>query len=104
MSLPLRGALWLSFAAVVVAVYLGLQHPLQNIFTSNPHNQSQIFCYSKGITAKASSKTTTTCFTVKDGLFVDVFTPKSELPGEVRLGHAIPGLWDGVSIKPLTMA
>ncbi|KUI58529.1 Putative amidohydrolase YtcJ [Cytospora mali] len=92
-SLPLRGALWLSFAAVVVAVFLGLQRPLQDIFTSESHNQT--FCYSHGVTAKVSTQTAATCFTVKDGLFVDVFTPKSEPPVEVHQGHAIPGLWDG---------
>lgn len=92
-SLPFRGALWLSFAAVVLAVYLGLQHPLQGIFTS--YSRSQTFCYSKGVTAKFSTKTATTCLTVKDGLFVDVFVPTSELPVEASQGHAIPGLWDG---------
>jgi hypothetical protein len=96
-SLPFRGALWLSFAAVVLAVFLGLQHPLQDIFTSDSRRQT--FCYSKGVTAKFSIKTATTCFTVKDGLFVDVFVPTSELPVEATQGHAIPGLWDGVSTR-----
>lgn len=92
-SLLLRGGLWLSFAVVVVAVYLGLQGPLQEVFTSTP--QVQTFCYSQGITAKFSTQASASCFTVEDGVFGEVFKPKSN-PVELRPGHAIPGLWDGV--------
>ncbi|KAJ0120324.1 hypothetical protein J7T55_001182 [Diaporthe amygdali] len=91
-SLLLRGGLWLSFAVVVVAVYLGLQGPLQEVFTSTP--QVQTFCYSQGITAKFSTQASASCFTVEDGVFGEVFKPKSN-PVELRPGHAIPGLWDG---------
>lgn len=96
-ALPFGAALWLSFAAVVVAVYLGLQNPLQDIFT--PESTNQTYCYSKGVTGKFSTRTASTCFTVKDGLFTDVFTPTSEPPVDFRDGHAIPGLWDGVSTR-----
>lgn len=91
----LRAGLWCSLAAVVVAVYLGLQQPLQEILMSG--SPSQTFCYEGGVTAKFSTSTTASCFTTKDGIFVDVFTPTSEPPVEARHGHAIPGLWDGVS-------
>ncbi|KAK7716958.1 hypothetical protein SLS63_010858 [Diaporthe eres] len=91
-SLLLRGGLWLSFAVVVVAVYLGLQGPLQQVFTSAP--QGQTFCYSKGVTTRFSTESSAACFTVEDGQFGEVFTPASE-PADLRPGHAIPGLWDG---------
>lgn len=91
----LRAGLWCSLAAVVVAVYLGLQQPLQDILT--PTSSNQTFCYAGGVTAKFSTNTKALCFTTKDGTFVDVFTPTSALPVEARVGHAIPGLWDGVS-------
>lgn len=97
-SLPLRLGLWSSLIVVAVAVYLRLQQqPLQEIFTLD--ESSQTFCFTKGITAKFSTGTRATCFVVKNGVFVDVFTPESELPTEAHVhdGHAIPGLWDGVS-------
>lgn len=96
-SLTRNGALWLSLAVVLVAVFLGLQRPLQDIVTAGSH--SQTFCYSKGVTTKVSTKTVESCFTVKDGLIGDVFTPKSEPPVKARQGHALPGLWDGVSTR-----
>lgn len=92
-SLLLRGGLWLSFAVVVVAVYLGLQGPLQQVFTSP--SPGQTFCYSKGVTTIFSTQSSAACFTVEDGHFGEVFTSVSE-PDELRPGHAIPGLWDGV--------
>lgn len=95
-SFLLRSSLWLSFAVVVVAVYLGIQGPLQQVFTST---RAQTFCYSKGATTRFSTKDTAACFVVEDGLFSQVFTPGSE-PVEVLPGHAIPGLWDGVSDLP----
>lgn len=91
-SFLLRGGLWLSFAVVVVAVYLGLQGPLQQVFTST---RAQTFCYSKGATTRFSTQDTAACFTVEDGHFSQVFTAVSESL-EVLPGHAIPGLWDGV--------
>lgn len=91
-SFLLRGGLWLSFAVVVVAVYLGLQGPLQQVFTSTT---VQTFCYSTGVTTRFSTQDTAACFTVEDGHFVQVFTPATEHV-ELRPGHAIPGLWDGV--------
>lgn len=99
-SFPLRLGLWSSLVVVAVAVYLRLQQqPLQDVF--GPDDANQTFCYAKGVTAKFSTGSGATCFTVRDGVFVDVFTPKSESPPspEARLheGHAIPGLWDGVS-------
>lgn len=93
----LRAGLWLSLFVAVVAVFLRFQQPLQETFLSEP--PSQTFCYSKGITAQFSTNATASCFTVKDGVFVDVFTPKSEPPVELHHGHAIPGLWDGVSCQ-----
>lgn len=92
-SLLLRGGLWLSFAVVVVAVYLGLQGPLQQVFISTA--PAQTFCYSQGVTTRFSTQASAACFTVESGHFGEVFTPTSE-PEELRLGHAIPGLWDGV--------
>lgn len=92
-SLLLRGGLWLSFAVVAVAVYLGLQGPLQQVFTSTA--PAQTFCYSKGVTTRFSTQAPATCFTVANGHFGEVFTPTSE-PEELLPGHVIPGLWDGV--------
>lgn len=97
--LILSASLWCSLVAVAVAFYLGLQQPLQEILMPASSSQGQIFCYDGGVTAKFSTSTKASCFTVKDGLFVDVFTPTSEPPVEPRQGHAIPGLWDGVSQK-----
>lgn len=96
-SSPLRLGLWSSLIVVAVAVYLRLQQPLQDIFISD--EPSQTFCFRQGITAKFSAGTAATCFTIRGGIFVDVFTPKSDLPSEAIVydGHAIPGLWDGVS-------
>lgn len=93
-SFLLRGSLWLSFAVVVVAVYLGFQGPLQQVFTSA---RAQTFCYSKGATTRFSTGDTAACFTVEDGRFSQVFTPGPEGPEPVEVlpGHAIPGLWDG---------
>jgi hypothetical protein len=95
-SLLLRGGLWLSLAVVVVAVYLGLQGPLQQVFTSGG---AQTFCYSKGVTTKFSTEDTHACFTVEDGHFSQAFSPVPESV-EVLPGHAIPGLWDGVRGSP----
>lgn len=96
-SFPLRLGLWSSLVVVAVAVYLRLQQPLQDIFAAD--SSSQTFCFAKGITAKFSTGSGASCFTVQDGVFVDVFTPTSDPPPEAHLhdGHAIPGLWDGVS-------
>lgn len=94
-SLLMRAGLWCSLAAAVVAVYFRLQQPLQEILASGA--AGQIYCYSGGVTPQFSANSSATCFTVKDGVFVDVFTPTSDLPAEARQGHAIPGLWDGVS-------
>lgn len=96
-SFPLRLGLWSSLIVVAVAVYLRLQQPLQDIFTSD--DLSQTFCFTKGLTAHFSAGSTAACFTVKNGLFLDVFTPTADPPSEAHIhdGHAIPGLWDGVS-------
>lgn len=96
-SFPLRLGLWSSLIVVAVAVYLRLQQPLQDIFHSD--EPSRTFCFTKGVTAKCSTSAEATCFTVKDGVFIDVFTPKSDPHPEAHVhdGHAIPGLWDGVS-------
>lgn len=93
----LRAGLWLSLVVAVVAVFIRFQQPLQEIFQPEP--PSQTFCYSEGITAKFSTNARASCFTVKDGVFVDVFTPESDPPVELHQGHSIPGLWDGVSHK-----
>ncbi|KAJ4407439.1 hypothetical protein N0V82_009929 [Gnomoniopsis sp. IMI 355080] len=93
-ALFLRTGLWLSLLVAVVAVLVRFQQPLQEIFLSEA--PSQTFCYSEGITAKFSDNTRASCFTVKDGVFVDVFTPESEEPPvELQQGYAMPGLWDG---------
>lgn len=96
-ALFLRAGLWLSLAVAVVAVFLRFQQPLQDIFLSEPPIQT--FCYSGGITTKFSTNTKASCFTVIDGVFGPVSTPKSESSVELHQGHAIPGLWDGVSCK-----
>lgn len=96
-SLALRAGLWCSFVVVVVAVYFGLQQPLLESSTSD--SPSQTFCYAGGVTAKFSTNTSASCFTIKDGEFTDVFTTKSEPPVELHAGHAIPGLWDGVGYE-----
>lgn len=95
-AFPLRIGLWFSLVVVGVAVYLRLQQPLQGI-TSSSNSPDETFCYAGGVTTKYSTGHTASCFTVKDGIFTNVFTPTSELPVEARPGHAIPGLWDGVS-------
>lgn len=97
-SFPLRLGLWASLFVVAVAVYLGLQ---QQPPPQQPLQATHTFCYAQGITAKFSTEARATCFTVQDGLFVDVFTPES-LPPDAHLhqGHAIPGLWDGVRKLP----
>ncbi|KAL1865709.1 hypothetical protein Daus18300_007085 [Diaporthe australafricana] len=94
-SLLLRGGLWLSFAVVVVAVYLGFQGRVQEVLTAGPRLET--FCYSQGVTAKFSTQASAACFTVEDGVFGEVFTPKSD-PADIRPGHAIPGLWDGAML------
>lgn len=97
-ALFLRAGLWLSLLVAVLAVLVRFQQPLQEIFLSG--TPSQTFCYSGGITTKFSTNTKASCFTVKDGVFVDVFVPGSELPAaEFQQGHVIPGLWDGVSCQ-----
>lgn len=96
MSSPfLRLGLWLSLLVAVLAVFLRFQQPLQDFLLSA--SPTQTFCYSGGVTSKFSTGSKASCFAVKNGIFVDVFTPKSELPVEPQQGHAIPGLWDGVS-------
>lgn len=95
-TLFLRAGLWLSLLVAVLAVLVRFQQPLQEIFLSG--SPSQTFCYSGGITAKFSTNNKASCFTVKDGVFVDVLVPGSEPPAvEFQQGHVIPGLWDGVS-------
>lgn len=98
-ALFLRAGLWLSLLVAVVAVLVRFQQTLQEIFL--PEAPSHTFCYSGGITEEFSTNTRASCFTVKDGVFVDVFTPESEPPVELQPGHAIPGLWDGVSYSKL---
>lgn len=94
-ALFLRAGLWLSLLVAVLAVLVRFQHPLQEIFLSEA--PSQTFCYSGGITTKFSTNTKASCFTVKDGVVVDILVPGSEPPTvEFQQGHAIPGLWDGV--------
>ncbi|CAN8105804.1 unnamed protein product [Discula destructiva] len=89
----LRLGLWLSLVVAVVAVFLRFQQPLQEVFLTASSNQT--FCYSGGITTRFSTGTKASCVTVRDGVFLDVFTPSSELPVQAREGHAMPGLWDG---------
>lgn len=98
----LRVGLWSSLVVAAVAVYLRFQQPLQDILLPGSPNHS--FCYSRGITTKLSTNTSAACFTVKDGVFSDVFTPASDLAIEAQPGHVIPGLWDGVSPKLHWMA
>lgn len=94
-ALFVRLGLCLSLLVAVLAVFLQFQQPLQDFLLST--SATQTFCYSRGVTAKFSTGSKASCFTVKNGLFVDIFTPESELALEPDQGHAIPGLWDGVS-------
>lgn len=94
-----RLGLWLPVLLAMVAVLVQFQQPLTDILLRA--SPSQTFCYAGGVTTKFSTGTKASCFTVKDGVFVDVFTPESELPVEPRKGHVIPGLWDGVSWQAL---
>lgn len=94
-ALFLRLGLWLSALVAVVAVFLRFQQPLHDaLLAASP---GQTFCYDGGVTTKFSTNAKASCFTVKNGVFTDVFTPESGLPVDARQGHVIPGLWDGVS-------
>lgn len=79
-----------AIAAVVLAYSYQQQHPL--LFA----DPLPVYCYNS-VRTHDSKQPSAECFSVKDGVFVEVGDASAAAAADVTVseGHVIPGLWDG---------